>query len=201
MEAAIPSYPSLSTLINHTHRSMTIRVDGKKAKDQFALEWASGDDTSNEFSTFMLSYCPRGREKMQKLILDHMSQCFQGPGLPLLVEQIEITLRGAHLRLCGFIPYLTVPIEKRIREIEAVIAEMPTPGEDFNGDKRRALMEKHRLDTKNFNGIIGQYDIQDRDELQKYVDTLKKMEKKWTLDELSAERQESLKKRRAQNDN
>jgi hypothetical protein len=96
---------------------------------------------------------------------------------------------------------LTVPIEKRIREIEAVIAEMPTPGEDFNGDKRRALMEKHRLDTKNFNGIIGQYDIQDRDELQKYVDTLKKMEKKWTLDELSAERQESLKKRRAQNDN
>ena len=196
MEAAIPSYISLSTLINYTHRSMVIHIDGKKAKEQFALEWASGDDSSNEFSTFMLSYCPMGREKKQKLILDHMSQCFQGPGLPLLVEQIEITLRGAHLGLCGFIPYLTVPIEKRIEEIEAVIAEMPTPGEDYNGNKRRALIEKHRLDTKNFNGIIEQDDIQDRDELQKYVDTLKKMEKKWTLDELSAGSQVSSKKRR-----
>jgi hypothetical protein len=196
MEAAIPSYLSLSKVINRTRRTMVIHVDGKKAKEQFALEWASGDDSSNEFSIFMLSYFPRGREKLQKLILDHMSQCFEGPGLSLLVEQIAITLRGAHMGIYGFIPYLTVPIAKRIEDIETVIAEMPARNEDFDGNKERALIEKHRLDTKNFNGIIDQDDIQDRNELQKYVDTLRDMEKKWTLDELSTKRQVYSKKRR-----
>ena len=67
MEAAIPSYLTLSTMINQTHRSMSILVDGKKAKDQFALEWASGDDLSHEGSIFLMNYQPSGREKMQKL--------------------------------------------------------------------------------------------------------------------------------------
>ena len=181
-------------MINQTHRSMSILVDGKKAKDQFALEWASGDDLSHEGSIFLMNYQPSGREKMQKLIADHMIRCYQGPGLPLLIEGIEITLRGAHMT-CGFISYLTVPIAKRIQDIEAVLAELPTRGEDFYGDIRRSVLEKHRLDTKNFNGIIRQDNIGERDELQKYVGALKRMEKKWTLDDIAAE--QIVKKRRS----
>lgn len=108
---------------------------------------------------------------------------FAGPGIPILVDDLVFTLRGQHEAQHGFIPYLTVTNAERIQQLLPAIADLRS-ADPHSNRSHAAVAARHRLDTKNYNGMIQPMTIVDPDALWKYVRRLEDMEKTWTPEEI-----------------
>ena len=179
MEAAVPSYTRVWQEVVTGVRARALVLDPKKVASQYGLELLH-----EGLENVLLVYGRTGKQlKMQ--VEDVIANIFSGPAVPLVVADILFTLQGCHENMKGFIGYLTVTNRQRIEQMLPVIAELRAVP-DTRCRARDDIVDRHRLDTKNFNGMVTCHDLTDPDALMAYVRRLEEIEKNWSPEEVLA---------------